>query len=215
VQGRAVLSKKWFMEGSFSTLKELTSGQFDDNLSVSDLTNYKARTTYNYKEIGLGKILSLNQECSNNVLLSAGYGYTKYKSDFELTSNSNRENTDFNFNNNHIFFNTQFQFDFGKVKYQIGIKSNLVNFKNVNTNNKLYLGKEENILQNETNGFKVSTQFYNDIGVYPFKENKWLGIHAGFSLSNRMAVENRFRNRTLGANISLMANPSGIFKKKK
>jgi hypothetical protein len=97
----------------------------------------------------------------------------------------------------------------------VGLKTNFVNFRNVTTNNGFYLGKEADVLQNEVVGFKSSVQIFNDFGVYPFKDNKWLSIHAGFSLSNRVYVENRFRSRTLGGNLSLMANPSKFLKKKK
>jgi hypothetical protein len=215
VQGKAVVKNKWFIEGTISSIKEASNGQFENSLPLPNLTTYKVKTTYNYKEIGVGKILNLNSKGSNNLLLSAGYGYTKYKSNFNLASNTINENANFSFNNNHLFLNTQFQFEFGILQYQIGLKNNLINFKDVNTNNPTYFGKEQNTLQNEINGFKISSQLYNDIGIFPFKDNKWLSIHAGISLFNRIYLEDRFRSRNFGGSLSIMANPSGILKKKK
>jgi hypothetical protein len=151
LQGRAVVSNKWFVEASISNIKELTNGQFNRILrEPADLITYKAKTIYNYNELGLGKILNLNSKGSSNLLLSAGYGYTKYNNSFDLASSTTMENVDFNFTNNHIFLNTQFQFNFGMIRYQVGVKNNLINFKRVETNNQFYLGEEENTLRNET-----------------------------------------------------------------
>jgi hypothetical protein len=213
VQGRAALYNKWFMETSFSFLTEVTDGEFNANNNRT-INNFQSTAKHSYKEIGIGKILDLNKKGNNKVLLSVGYGYTKYKNAYEIISPNKVELADFNFNNNHLFFNAQFQFDFGIFAYQVGLKDNLINFRNVNTNNNGVFGEEVSNLQNNVRNFQHSAQLFQDFGIFPIKNNKWLSVHAGFSFSNGVYFLDRFKSRTVGGNLSIMANPSKLFKKK-
>jgi hypothetical protein len=213
LQARAVLYNKWFLESSFNFLKEATTGEYDFSGNTNKI--FKSNVGYNNKEIGIGKLIDINKNGTSKILLSAGYGNTNYNNKYEITSNNKVDLADFNFTNNHIYVNAQFQFDFGILKYQVGLKNSFINFRNVATNNISYFGDEVNALSNGLQSFRSSTQLFNDFGVYPFKNNNWLSMHAGFSFSSRIILDERFKNRTVGGSFSIMANPSKFLKKKK
>ncbi len=213
LQARAVVYDKYFIESSISSLNEKTEGDFYE--SSNSQKTFKSIAKYNNKEIGIGKIIKLNNSGSSNFLISAGYGFTKYRNQYEIITSTSSKNPDFNFNNNHIYINAAYQLNFGVFTYQVGFKHSQVNFKNITTNNDPYFSEDIKVLKSYTNGFKGTTQFYNDFGISPFEKNRWFTIHAGFSFSNRINVEPSFRSRVIGGNLSLMACPSKILKRKK
>ena len=213
LQSRVVVYNKFFIEGSFSSLNERSDGEIFE--SSSNQRTFRSTAKYNNKEIGIGKIVKINNSGSSNFLFSAGYGFTNYRNQFEIINNNSIKYPTFNFENNHIYFGFLYQLNTGIFTYQVGFKHSQINFKNITTNNETYFVEDIKELKNYTQGFKGTTQFFNDFGISPFKESKWLSIHAGFSFSNRINVESRFKSRVIGGNLSLMASPQGLLKRRK
>lgn len=213
-QGRVVFYNKCFLESSLSFLNEVSDGEFYVSANSPNKI-FKSNAKYYNKEIGFGKIIKLNKSGCSRFLLSGGYGYTKHTNNYEIIGNNVKEIADFNFNNNHLYINTGFQFCTGSFTYQVGLKNNFVNFKNITTNNQPYFGEDITELNRNISNYKASIQLYQDFGIFPIKNNEWFSIHVGISNSTRIDILSKFKTRTFGGYLSIMVNPSKLLKWKK
>ena len=216
LQTRVVAINNLFIESSINSLKEnatrdiILSGNRNNTTYVSE-----SNTSYKNFEIGAGKVFNLNTAKTSNFLLSAGYGKTNFRNAFIQNEGGVITNADFNFKNSHIYFNTLYQLQFGIIMYQGGFKYNFTRFENISTNNSSFYGSEVEVLKRRNSSYRSFLQFYQDFGIVPSSKSPWLSLHLNFAINARNNLDQSLRARTSSFGLSIMANPSGILKKKK
>ena len=216
LQTRAVIINNLFVESGINNLNENTNRDIM-LVGTANGTRYisKTSTKYNNVEIGVGKIIKLNSNKTSNLLLSAGYGKTNFKNNFNENEGGRLASADFTFNNKHIYLNTIFQLQFGIFMYQGGFKYNFTKFENIKTNNPTYYGDEAAELARRNSNFRSFLQFYQNFGIVPSKKSSWLSLHLNLGLNARNNLAPNLKARTTSVGLSIMASPSGILKKKK